>query len=327
MFKITITENEAGQRLDRFLKKYFNNASLGTIYKIIRKDIKLNGKRAGENTMLSPGDELAIYVSDETATALRKEKTHKKVRRQFRIAYEDEDILVVEKPFGLLTHGDHTEKKNHLANQVIGYLIEKGDYNPRTEKTFVPAPANRLDRNTTGLVVFGKNAAALQNLNRLIREKDKIHKLYLTIASGKLQKPIRLRSKMTKDAERNMISVLDEGEQGRLMETIARPLMTASFEGRDYTLVEVEILTGRTHQIRAHLAKAGYPIIGDAKYGEQGVNADMLAKFGLSTQLLHAYKLIFEEYAGDAPLVVISQLPADFEQIKKTIFGDYEVKK
>ncbi len=321
MFKITITENEAGQRLDRFLKKYFNNATLGAIYKIIRKDVKLNGKRAGENTMLSVGDELAIYVSDETATNLRKEKTRQKVKRQFKVAYEDADILVVEKPFGLLTHGDRTEKKNHLANQVIDYLIEKGDYNPRTEKTFVPAPANRLDRNTTGLVVFGKNAAALQNLNKLIREKDKIQKLYLTIVAGKLPKPVRLRAKMTKNEEKNLVSVLSEEAQGKLMETIVRPLETANFKGRDYTLVEVEILTGRTHQIRAHLAKAGYPIIGDVKYGDKKINALIEKEFGLTTQLLHAYKLIFEDTA-EAPKVIESRLPADFEGIKQTIFGN-----
>ncbi len=321
MFKITITENEAGQRLDRFLKKYFNNATLGAIYKIIRKDVKLNGKRAGENTMLSVGDELAIYVSDETATNLRKEKTRQKVKRQFKVAYEDADILVVEKPFGLLTHGDRTEKKNHLANQVIDYLIEKGDYNPRTEKTFVPAPANRLDRNTTGLVVFGKNAAALQNLNKLIREKDKIQKLYLTIVAGKLPKPVRLRAKMTKNEEKNLVSVLSEEAQGKLMETIVRPLETANFKGRDYTLVEVEILTGRTHQIRAHLAKAGYPIIGDVKYGDKKINDLIEKEFGLTTQLLHAYKLIFEDTA-EAPKVIESRLPADFEGIKQTIFGN-----
>ena len=321
MFKIMITENEAGQRLDRFLKKYFNNATLGTVYKLIRKDVKVNGKRAGEQTMLACGDELTIYVSDETAAGLRKEKTHVKVKKQFRVAYEDADILVVEKPFGLLTHGDKTEKKNHLANQVIDYLIEKGDYNPRTETTFVPAPANRLDRNTTGLVVFGKNAAALQNLNRLIREKDQVHKLYLTIVAGRLEKAVRLRARMTKDADKNVVIVHSEGDDGKFMETIARPIASAQYNGRDYTLVEVEILTGRTHQIRAHLAKAGYPIIGDVKYGDRRVNAEVQRQFGLSTQLLHAYKLVFEDYGG-APLVVESRLPSDFDRIQKQIFGD-----
>lgn len=324
MFKIEITENQANQRLDRFLKKYFNNASLGTIYKLIRKDVKVNGKRANESTLLANGDELTLYISDETAAGLRKEKRRVKVKKQFKIAYEDDDLLIVEKPFGLLTHGDRTEKKNHLANQVIDYLIEKGDYNPRTETTFVPAPANRLDRNTTGLVIFGKNAAALQKLNRIIREKDQIHKLYLTIVAGDLERPMRLRAKMTKDETKNVVSVLSEEGEGKFMETVARPLLHASWKGREYTLTEVEILTGRTHQIRAHLAKAGYPVIGDVKYGDRKVNAVMEKEFGLTTQLLHAYKLIFEpESAGGGfPETVESTLPPDFERIKQTIFGN-----
>ena len=324
MFKIEITENQANQRLDRFLKKYFNNASLGTIYKLIRKDVKVNGKRANESTLLANGDELTLYISDETAAGLRKEKRRVKVKKQFKIAYEDDDLLIVEKPFGLLTHGDRTEKKNHLANQVIDYLIEKGDYNPRTETTFVPAPANRLDRNTTGLVIFGKNAAALQKLNRIIREKDQIHKLYLTIVAGDLERPVRLRAKMTKDETKNVVSVLSEEGEGKFMETVARPLMYANWKGREYTLTEVEILTGRTHQIRAHLAKAGYPVIGDVKYGDRKVNAVMEKEFGLTTQLLHAYKLVFESDAAEDgfPETVESTLPPDFERIKQTIFGN-----
>ena len=324
MFKIEITENQANQRLDRFLKKYFNNASLGTIYKLIRKDVKVNGKRANESTLLANGDELTLYISDETAAGLRKEKRRVKVKKQFKIAYEDDDLLIVEKPFGLLTHGDRAEKKNHLANQVIDYLIEKGDYNPRTETTFVPAPANRLDRNTTGLVIFGKNAAALQKLNRIIREKDQIHKLYLTIVAGDLERAVRLRAKMTKDETKNVVSVLSEEGEGKFMETVARPLLHSSWKGREYTLTEVEILTGRTHQIRAHLAKAGYPVIGDVKYGDRKVNAVMEKEFGLTTQLLHAYKLIFEpESAGGGfPETVESTLPPDFERIKQTIFGN-----
>ena len=158
MIKITITENQGNQRLDRFLKKYFDRAPLSHIYKLIRKDVKVNGKRQKEDTMLAAGDELTIYLSEEDAKALQTVKKHVKAKRQFRIAYEDENILVCEKPFGLLTHGDHTEKKNHLANQVVDYLIQTGAYQPRLEKTFTPAPANRLDRNTTGLVIFGKHA-------------------------------------------------------------------------------------------------------------------------------------------------------------------------
>ena len=279
--------------------------------------------------MLAEGDELTLYISDESASALQREKKRTRVKRQFRIAYEDENLLVVEKPYGLLTHGDSSEKKNHLANQVVDYLIEKGDYDPRNEKTFTPAPANRLDRNTTGLVAFGKNAAALQELNRMIREKEEISKLYLTIVSGRLEKALRLRAKMTKDESRNLVSVLSEDGEGKLMETIARPLEYAQWKGQSFTLVEVEILTGRTHQIRAHLAKAGYPLIGDVKYGNRKVNILMEKEFGLTTQLLHAYRLVFRrlplaegEAGGAAEKTVEAQLPPDFVRIKDTIFGN-----
>lgn len=165
MINLTITENQGNQRLDRFLKKYFDGAPLSRIYKMIRKDIKINGRRGKEDTLLLPGDQLTLYITESEAASMQKPKKIIRVKRQFKIAYEDENIIVVEKPFGLLTHGDRTEKKNHLANQVIDYLIETGAYQPRLDKTFSPAPANRLDRNTTGLVVFGKNAAALQELN------------------------------------------------------------------------------------------------------------------------------------------------------------------
>ena len=134
MIKITITENQGNQRLDRFLKKYFDRAPLSYIYKLIRKDVKVNGKRQKEDAMLAAGDELTIYLSEEDAKALQTVKKHVKAKRQFRIAYEDENVLVCEKPFGLLTHGDHSEKKNHLANQVVDYLIQTGAYQPRLER-------------------------------------------------------------------------------------------------------------------------------------------------------------------------------------------------
>ena len=302
MIKITITENQGNQRLDRFLKKYFDRAPLSHIYKLIRKDVKVNGKRQKEDAMLAAGDELTIYLSEEDAKALQTVKKHVKAKRQFRIAYEDENVLVCEKPFGLLTHGDHSEKKNHLANQVVDYLIQTGAYQPRLEKTFTPAPANRLDRNTTGLVIFGKNAPALQELNRMIRTKDMVRKLYLTIVCGKLQKPMRMRAKMTKNEQKNTVRVLaEDADEGKTMETIVRPLRSAQNQNRWFTLVEVEIVTGRTHQIRAHLAQAGFPVIGDIKYGDRAYNRFVQEHFKLSTQLLHAYKLVFTQQALKAP--------------------------
>ena len=172
MREITITANDAGRRLDRFLRKYLRNASLGEIYKLIRKDVKVGGKRKDQSYVLCEGDILALYIADEVLDKMTGagdvqggpaagRQSHRKAKRQFRIIYEDDNILIADKPFGLLTHGDAHEKKNHLANQVKDYLIEKGSYDPASEKVFSPAPANRIDRNTTGLVLFGKNSAAL----------------------------------------------------------------------------------------------------------------------------------------------------------------------
>jgi len=323
MVKLVITKNEEKQRLDRFLKKYLKNAPLSYIYKIIRKDVKLNGKRVKEETLLTEGDELTLYMSDEEINGYRKPKDTPKALKQFKIAYEDDNIIVVEKPFGLLTHGDKHEKKNTLANQVTAYLFEKGVYEPGKERTFVPAPVNRLDRNTTGLVLFGKNAAALQALNKMIRERDYVSKFYMTIVAGELKKDLILKDKMEKDGKSNTVKVISmDSEDGKVMETIARPLIVKN----GYTLVEVELVTGRTHQIRAHLGSAGFPVIGDAKYGANQANKKVWNKFNLSTQLLHAYKLKFD--TGVEPLdylagyEVKASLPPEFARIKESLFGE-----
>ena len=310
MVKLTITENEADQRLDRFLRKYFRRASLSFIYRMIRKDIKLNGRRAGEDTILKAGDEMTVYMTEEKFRELTAERRKKTARKQFKVIYEDDDILIVDKPRGLLTHGDSREKKNTLANQVCGYLQERGCYDPAGEKTFSPAPVNRLDRNTTGLVVFGKTAAALRTLTRLIRQRDGIEKYYMAIVCGQLTLPLVLDDRMKKDGRRNVSEAADGGE-GKEAVTHIRPVES----GKRFSLVEARILTGRTHQIRFHLANAGFPIAGDGKYGDARINGK-LKRHGITTQLLHACRLKF----GDSPdvpenlrgKVVEAPAPADF---------------
>ena len=322
MVKIIIGKNEQNQRLDKFLRKYLENAPLSFIYKAIRKDVKVNGKRCKEDTVLQLDDELCLYIKDEDIAKFKRKERKVRAKKQFRIAYEDDNIIVVEKPFGLLTHGDHTEKKNHLTNQVVDYLIEKGDYNPRAERTFSPAPVNRLDRNTTGLVLFAKTYPALQELNRLMREKNRIRKYYMTIVSGKLDHELVLRDRMIKDEKKNKVRVVSEDKEGLLMETIVRPVKS----NERFTLVQVEIITGRTHQIRAHLAKSGHPVIGDVKYGDRKVNAFVNRKFGLSTQLLHAYRLEFDLKGSSLEYLtgksVEAQLPYEFMKIKKELFKE-----
>lgn len=324
MIKITITENEEEQRLDRFLKKYLKRAPLSYIYKLLRKSVKVNGKRAKEDTMLKAGDELALYITEEELEGLQRRDKEKKAKKQFNVVYEDNNVLIVDKPFGLLTHGDSSEKKNHLTNQVISYLMEKGEYVPSREKTFVPSPVNRLDRNTSGLVIFGKNATTLRELSFMIREHGYVDKYYLTIVHGKLEKKLELVDRMQKDESTNTVRVFDASKEGKLMETVVVPIASA----KAYTLCEVKLVTGRTHQIRAHLAKAGHPVIGDAKYGNAQINDATLRKFKLSTQFLHAYKLEFSKGYGDLAYMqgkaVMGELPNRLKQIKEEIFGREE---
>lgn len=321
MVKLTIQENDGNQRLDRFLKKYLKNASLSYIYKLIRKDLKVNGKRAKIETLLSEGDELCLYIEQEQLSRLIQQKKTAKVKKQFQVAYEDSNLIAVEKPFGLLTHGDAREKKNTLANQVCGYLHQTGQYDPGRERTFVPSPVNRLDRNTTGLVLFGKNSLALQELNRMIRERGCVDKWYLTIAAGEIKEPLVLTDKMEKNASSNRISLLPaDAEDGKMMETEVYPLQIKN----GFTLVQVKLITGRTHQIRAHLANAGFPIIGDAKYGKKKINEEMKGRFGLTTQMLHAYKLQFQQAAQPLYYLkgreITAELPQNFHRIKRELF-------
>jgi len=318
MKEILISANDSGQRLDRFLKKYLAKAPLSAIYKIIRKDLKLNGKRPKENAVLSEGDVLCLYMMDEEIAAWSEKEKRAAVKRQFKIAYEDENILAAEKPFGLLTHGDATEKKNTLANQVTDYLIAKGEYSPSKEKSFRPAPANRLDRNTTGLVMFGKNAAALRCLNALFADKEsgRMRKIYLAICEGEITEDKVLEGWLLKDEKTNKVKVLKKEAPGaKYIKTAIRPLARskAQASGRAKTLCEIDLVTGRPHQIRAHLASIGCPVMGDPKYGKG------------SAQMLHASRIEFVEPGGELAYlkgrVITAELPPKFMETTEKLFG------
>ena len=334
MITTTITENEAGQRLDRYLKKSLRNAPLSYVYKLLRKSVKVNGKRAKEDTMLETGDVVALYLTEEEAAAYAKRPVRHTAKRQFRVAYEDDRIVAVEKPLGLLTHGTKEEKKDTLANQVTDYLIETGSYVPSRGATYVPSPVNRLDRNTTGLVLFAKDYPTARALTKMIREKGYVRKYYLTLVSGHLTDELRLRDRMEKDERTNTVRVLPESdEEGKETETVARPLeryeatfrVNGKAKHQFFTLVEVELVTGRTHQIRAHLASAGYPVIGDTKYGDRFANRDIRNAYGLSTQFLHAYRLVFD--AAEPPVEhlagteIRSELPPLLARVKDGLAG------
>lgn len=287
---IEIKEYEANQRLDKFLLKYFNKGPKGFIYKMIRtKKIKYNGKRAKGNERIACGDTVQIYLSDETIDKFREVEEVSFAKQTFEIVYEDNNILIVNKPLGLLTQQD-AKGQNTLTEQVVSYLHEKGEYDPNIHQGFRPAPCNRLDRNTAGIVVFGKNLMATQAVNEMFRNKE-ISKYYMSIVFGRVERPMVLRGYHRKDNSKNEVEILEEYSVGtKEVETRILPLQT---NGR-YTLVEVQLVTGKTHQIRAHLATANHPIIGDPKYGDKEENEYFLRKYRLRHQFLCAYKIKFE---------------------------------
>lgn len=314
MVKLIITENEGNQRLDRFLRKYLKRAPLSMIYKMIRKDVKVNGRRGHEDTLLQPGDILNIYIPEDRLAELAAPVRRQKARRSFGIIYEDDNVVFVNKPSGLLTHGDSHEKKNTLVNQVCGYLQEKGEYDPSVERTFAPAPANRLDRNTSGIVAFGKTAEALRELTGIIRDKENVSKIYMALVAGRMDSDADINSRLIKNESSNKVRVAQDGE-GQSAETI----VTCIRPGDEISLVQVKLITGRTHQIRVHLASIGHPVAGDPKYGDDKLNRRLRSACGTTSQLLHAARLEMGELDGSLAYlsgrIFEAPLPESFDKI------------
>ena len=290
MRRIIVTSVEANQRLDKFLMKYLNECPKGMIYKGIRtKKIKYNGKKPQGNEILQENDEIKIFFTEEQFEAFTRDKEVKKVPVSFKAVYEDENILIVNKPMGLLTQKD-VATGHSLADEVLFYLKENGSYNPKIAKGFTPAPCNRLDRNTAGIVLVGKNISAVQVLGEMLQTKQ-ISKYYMSIVLGRVTEPMILKGYHMKQEGKNEVKISTEYVEGaKPVETRILPLKT---NGR-YTLVEVQLVTGKTHQIRAHLSAIGHPIIGDPKYGDAIENQYFEAKYGLKYQILCAYKVKFE---------------------------------
>lgn len=289
MTEITVTKNDAGQRADRFLTKAYPNLSLPLICKLMRKKrIKLNGARTEPNVKLSEGDVFRFYLSDELLDTGGREKTadFREVPPEIDVIYEDENILLCDKPVGMVVHEDNDNTSDTLINRIKCCLWKQGEYDPESEQSFVPALCNRIDRNTGGIVIAAKNAEALRILNDKIRGRE-IEKSYLCVVCGRPKPAVgRLEGYLFKDAVKNQVYVTKKPQPGaKTAVTEYRTLCSA----RGLSLVECRLLTGRTHQIRAQMAAAGCPLLGDGKYGRERINRT----YGETGQMLYSYKLTF----------------------------------
>lgn len=290
MTEITIQKNDAGQRADRFLSKAYPNLKASLVCKLMRKKrIKLNGAKAEPNVILKEGDVFRFYLSDELLSKKLIEHAEdlKNISSEINIIYEDENILLCDKPCGLVVHEDNEKSADTLINRILRYLEERGEYSPENEQSFVPALVNRIDRNTSGIVIAAKNAEALRILNQKVRDRE-VEKLYLCAVFGApKQKSATLTAYLKKISEENRVIISDSPKPDFL--TIKTKYCVLKTKG-ELSLVEVDLLTGRTHQIRAHFAHIGCALLGDGKYGENSQNK----KYGAKYQALCSYKLTFK---------------------------------
>ncbi|MBY0755175.1 RluA family pseudouridine synthase [Clostridium sardiniense] len=318
--RIEIGANEAGQRLDKFLRKLLKDVPLSAIFKALRKgDIRVNGKKQKEKYTLEVNDVVEVrYIQSQKMTE-KKENFVKVDPSGLKVAYEDNNMVVVEKWPGVLVHPDSNKKIPTLTDYVLSYLNEKGDYLPEKEVTFTPAPCNRLDRNTSGIVVFGKNFEGLRELNEIIRE-GRIKKYYNALIKGRIKDGLYT-GYILKNEEANISRIYDKKVKDS--KEISMEVKTIQSDGA-FSFIEIDLITGRSHQIRAHLAHIGNPIIGDSKYGDKKLNSYFLNKYGLDYQFLYAYKLNFKNVDGKLDYlknkVITVALPPIFKKIKHDTF-------
>lgn len=305
MKELIIQKSEENQRLDKFLAKYMEKAPKSFFYKMLRKkNIKLNGKKAEGNEKIVAGDRVTLYLSEETIEQFRVEHTvapKQKTTRSVKIPiiYEDEHIVLMNKPSGFLTQ---KAKKDDISlnDWLLEYAQTKGQQDEAQNIAIKPSVCNRLDRNTSGLVIGGISLAGLQIMSELLKTR-KVDKYYLAVVKGRFTKPYRGKGWVIKEEKKNQVTFLEKKVEGAdLIETSYEPIDV----GEEVSLIKVHLITGKTHQIRVHLAYLGFPIVGDTKYGDAELNREFRQKYRVQDQLLHAQELQF--HTVPEPLAYLS---------------------
>ena len=289
---IKINKNDAGQRLDKFLTKAVKGLPMSMMYKSIRtKKIKVNRKRTEERYILCEGDEIQLFIREEFFDSPEKDEgALARITPKLNILYEDENIMLLNKRPGVLVHEDTAAAENTLIMHIKAYLCQKGEYDPAEEQSFAPALCNRIDRNTGGIVIAAKNAEALRAMNERIRDNE-LQKTYLCLVRGvPAKREAVLHGYLRKNSKDNTVEVRDTPFGGS-KEIITGYRVIKVRNGGAEALLEVDLITGRTHQIRAHMAHIGHPLLGDGKYG---VNREDRGR-GYKYQALYAYKLAFKK--------------------------------
>ena len=315
MRELVVKKNDANQRLDKFLLKKFKTMPKKMAYMYIRKKcVKVNGKKATPEVMLKENDLLTFYIKDEFFDNIQEENYEfLKAPKNLKIIYEDENIILLDKKPGVIVHQDKSYHFDCLLLRLQHYLYDKGEYNPKKENCFAPALVNRIDRNTGGIVIGAKNAESLRILNQKMKDRE-LHKFYLCLLINKPKKDNAILSDyLIKNEKTNKVTVLRNEKQG------AKKILTKYSvleTNNNLTLCEVELLTGRTHQIRAHMSSIGCPILGDNKYGNKKLNQ----KYSLSKQCLYSYKLAFD-FTTDSG--ILSYLDKKEFSINDVWFMDY----
>lgn len=298
-----IFQEDAGQRLDKYLQKYLNLAPKSFLYKMLRKkNIVLNGKKAEGSEKLKNGDVIRLYLSEETLEKFHESRKADQYPRWpgLEIVYEDRQLLLVNKPAGMLSQ-KADPKDVSLNEYLVGYLLESGQVTPESLAGFTPGVCNRLDRNTSGLVIGAKTLVAAQEMGRLLKER-RAGKYYLALVKGRVTRKERIRGWLTKDETKNQARISREPlENGAPIETAYEPLAA----NKEMTLLKVELVTGKTHQIRSHLAGIGHPLAGDRKYGDAAFNRYFRENYGLNSQFLHSWQIEFP--VMEPPLESVSQ--------------------
>ena len=292
---ITVHKQEEGQRLVKLLGAYLKEAPNSFFYKMLRKkNITLNGKKADGTEKLKCGDEIRLFLSDETYEkfAGKVQPKEKFPMVKLNIVYEDSNVIFINKPAGMLSQKSVPSDVS-LNEYLLGYLEKSGQWKQEESKAFRPSVCNRLDRNTSGMVICGKSMAGLQQMAALFKDRS-LHKYYLWLVKGVMTESQHLEGYLLKDENSNQVKIFQKETEGAAhIITEYEPLYT---EG-ETTLLKVTLVTGKSHQIRAHLSSIGHPIIGDPKYGDRKVNAFFRETHGIKNQMLHAWKLTFPELA------------------------------